>query len=91
MHEADGFRDSLLDEATSALDSASEAVVQRALAAAAVGRTTMAVAHRLSSIAHADCIYVFDNGTIVESGTHTELMAKKSRYWEYVGMQNLNK
>lgn len=64
--------------------------MQQALAVAAVGRTTIAVAHRLSSIAHADCIYVFDNGSVVEQGTHTELMAKKGRYWEYVGMQNLN-
>lgn len=63
--------------------------MQNALAAAALGRTTIAVAHRLSSIAHANCIYVFDKGAIVEQGTHAELMAKKGRYWEYVGMQNL--
>ncbi|KND87719.1 Leptomycin B resistance protein pmd1 [Tolypocladium ophioglossoides CBS 100239] len=81
----------LLDEATSALDSHSEAVVQRALAAAAVGRTTIAVAHRLSSIVHADRIYVFDNGVVVEQGTHTELVAKQGRYWEYVAMQSLDR
>ena len=80
----------LLDEATSALDSQSEAVVQKALVSAAVGRTTIAVAHRLSSISHADCIYVFDNGVIIEHGTHGELMAAKGRYWEYVGMQSLS-
>lgn len=79
----------LLDEATSALDSHSEAVVQQALGAASVGRTTIAVAHRLSSIAHADCIYVFDNGRVAEHGTHATLMAKRGRYWEFVGLQNL--
>lgn len=81
----------LLDEATSALDSESEKVVQRALDAAAKGRTTIAVAHRLSSIAHADCIFVFEDGRVIERGTHAELMAKKGRYWEYVGLQDLGK
>jgi ATP-binding cassette subfamily B (MDR/TAP) protein 1 len=80
-----------LDEATSALDSHSEAVVQQSLAAAAVGRTTISVAHRLSSIAHADCIYVFDNGKVVEHGTHAGLMTKRGRYWEFVGLQSLGK
>lgn len=81
---------SLLDEATSALDAHSEAVVQEALAAAAMGRTTIAVAHRISSIANADCIYVFDQGTVVEQGTHAQLIARKGRYWDYVGMQTLD-
>jgi ATP-binding cassette, subfamily B (MDR/TAP), member 1 len=80
----------LLDEATSALDSHSEAVVQQALTRAAQGRTTVAVAHRLSSISHADCIYVFELGRVVETGTHAELMARKGRYWEFVGMQKLD-
>lgn len=80
---------SLLDEATSALDSHSEAAVQQALARVAVGRTTIAIAHRLSSISHADCIYVFDNGSVVEMGTHSELLATKGLYWQYVGMQNI--
>jgi ATP-binding cassette, subfamily B (MDR/TAP), member 1 len=81
----------LLDEATSALDSESEKVVQGALDAAAKGRTTIAVAHRLSSIAHADCIYVFENGRVIEKGTHAELMATRGpgRYREFVGLQNL--
>ncbi|KAI5310596.1 GTPase-activating protein [Ascosphaera atra] len=79
----------LLDEATSALDSESEKVVQAALDAAARGRTTVAVAHRLSTIQNADVIYVFDQGRIVESGTHGELLHRKGRYFELVAMQNL--
>ncbi|KAL4800940.1 P-loop containing nucleoside triphosphate hydrolase protein [Aspergillus venezuelensis] len=81
----------LLDEATSALDSESEKVVQAALDAAARGRTTIAVAHRLSTIQKADVIYVFDQGKIVESGTHNELVHKKGRYYELVNLQSLGK
>lgn len=81
----------LLDEATSALDSESEKVVQAALDAAAKGRTTIAVAHRLSTIQKADVIYVFDQGKIVESGTHQELVRNKGRYYELVNLQSLGK
>ncbi len=81
----------LLDEATSALDSESEKVVQAALDAAARGRTTIAVAHRLSTIQKADVIYVIDKGVVVESGTHAELMAVKGRYRELVQLQSLEK
>ncbi|CAG7920112.1 unnamed protein product [Penicillium olsonii] len=81
----------LLDEATSALDSESEKVVQAALDAAARGRTTIAVAHRLSTIQKADIIYVFDQGKIIESGTHTELLRNKGRYYELVNLQSLGK
>ncbi|KAJ5474875.1 hypothetical protein N7475_004441 [Penicillium sp. IBT 31633x] len=81
----------LLDEATSALDSESEKVVQAALDAAARGRTTIAVAHRLSTIQKADIIYVFDQGKIVESGTHSELIRNKGRYFELVNLQSLGK
>jgi len=81
----------LLDEATSALDSESEHVVQAALDAAAKGRTTIAVAHRLSTIQKADIIYVFDQGKIVEHGTHTELMKRRGHYSELVNLQSLGK
>ncbi|KAK4569860.1 GTPase-activating protein [Recurvomyces mirabilis] len=81
----------LLDEATSALDSESEKVVQAALDAAAKGRTTIAVAHRLSTIQKADMIYVFDQGKIVENGTHNELIARGGRYFELVNLQSLGK
>ncbi|EME42871.1 hypothetical protein DOTSEDRAFT_131498 [Dothistroma septosporum NZE10] len=81
----------LLDEATSALDSESEKVVQAALDKAAKGRTTIAVAHRLSTIQKADMIYVFDQGRIVENGTHSELIAMKGRYFELVNLQSLGK
>jgi ATP-binding cassette subfamily B (MDR/TAP) protein 1 len=81
----------LLDEATSALDSESEHVVQVALDKAAKGRTTIAVAHRLSTIQKADVIYVFDQGKIVEAGTHSELMKKGGRYSELVNLQSLGK
>lgn len=81
----------LLDEATSALDSESEKVVQAALDAAAKGRTTIAVAHRLSTIQKADVIYVFDAGKVVEYGNHTELLSKKGKYYELVNLQSLEK
>ena len=81
----------LLDEATSALDSESEHVVQAALDKAAKGRTTIAVAHRLSTIQKADIIYVFDQGRIVEQGTHSELMKRNGRYAELVNLQSLEK
>ncbi|RDW78443.1 hypothetical protein BP5796_06295 [Coleophoma crateriformis] len=81
----------LLDEATSALDSESEHVVQAALDKAAKGRTTIAVAHRLSTIQKADIIYVFDQGKIVEHGDHSELMKKGGRYSELVNLQSLGK
>lgn len=79
----------LLDEATSALDSESEHVVQQALDKAAKGRTTIAVAHRLSTIQKADRIYVFDQGVVVEAGTHGELMSTGGRYAELVSLQSL--
>ena len=81
----------LLDEATSALDSESEKVVQAALDKAAKGRTTIAVAHRLSTIQGADVIYVFDQGRIVERGNHEELIQLGGKYFELVNLQSLGK
>jgi ABC-type methionine transport system ATPase subunit len=80
----------LLDEATSALDATSEKVVQAALDQAAKGRTTIAIAHRLSTIKTADCIYVFQNGVVIEHGTHDELMAMGGLYQNLAAQQDLN-
>jgi ATP-binding cassette subfamily B (MDR/TAP) protein 1 len=73
----------LLDEATSALDNENEKLVQTALGTAAVGRTTVIVAHRLSTIKNADKICVFDAGQVAEQGTFAELMAKNGAFASY--------
>jgi ATP-binding cassette, subfamily B, bacterial len=70
----------VLDEATSALDSESEQLIQTALESLMENRTSVVVAHRLSTIAKLDRIIVMDNGTIVEDGSHAELIAKNGRY-----------
>ncbi len=77
----------LLDEATSALDTVSERVVQEALDAAARGRTTLSIAHRLSTVIGADVIHVIDAGRIVESGTHASLLASGGLYSELAAQQ----
>uniref|UniRef100_A0AC34FJI9 Uncharacterized protein n=1 Tax=Panagrolaimus sp. ES5 TaxID=591445 RepID=A0AC34FJI9_9BILA len=71
----------LLDEATSALDTESERLVQAALDKATTGRTTITIAHRLSTVKNADNIIVFDKGNIIESGTHEELMKKENGFY----------
>ena len=80
----------LLDEATSALDTQSERIVQKTLDEAASSRTTIAVAHRLSTIRHADVIFVFANGKIAEMGTHEELQHLRGRYYEMCVAQSLD-
>ncbi|VAI45143.1 unnamed protein product [Triticum turgidum subsp. durum] len=79
----------LLDEATSALDSQSEKVVQEALERVMVGRTSVVVAHRLSTIQNCDLITVLDKGIVVEKGTHSSLMSKgpSGTYYSLVSLQ----
>ena len=77
----------LLDEATSALDAQSERMVQQALDAARSNRTTLVVAHRLATVQSADRIVVMEAGTVVESGTHGELMALDGIYAKLAAMQ----
>ena len=77
----------LLDEATASLDSESERYVQEALAELCKGRTTIVIAHRLSTIMHADNILVVENGLVVESGRHDELLRKGGRYALFYRLQ----
>lgn len=79
----------ILDEATSALDLESEAIIQEALDVLSKDRTTLIVAHRLSTITHADKIIVMQNGEIVETGTHKELIEKQGAYEHLYSIQNL--
>ncbi|EYC37767.1 hypothetical protein Y032_0767g2187 [Ancylostoma ceylanicum] len=79
----------LLDEATSALDTQNEQIVEQALNEAKVGRTTIIIAHRLSSIQHCDRIFYVENGKVVESGTHTSLVKMNGKYARLVRTQDL--
>jgi ATP-binding cassette subfamily B (MDR/TAP) protein 1 len=79
----------LLDEATSALDANAEHIVQQALNNVAAGRTMVVIAHRLSTVRNADNIVVMAKGTIVEQGTHEELMERGGAYFRLVHAQNL--
>ena len=80
----------ILDEATSALDAQSEAAVQTALDATMKGRTVLVIAHRLSTVKHADKIIVLDKGEIVESGTHDELIKLQGQYHKLVTLQSFS-
>lgn len=77
----------ILDEATSALDSESEALVQEALERLMQGRTVFIIAHRLATVRRADRILVLEKGRVVESGTHTELLAQGDRYARFYAQQ----
>ncbi|GAB4462229.1 MAG: hypothetical protein OHK0037_12780 [Elainellaceae cyanobacterium] len=77
----------ILDEATSALDSESEALVQEALERLMQGRTVFIIAHRLATVRRADRILVLERGRVVESGTHTELLAENGRYAQFYAQQ----
>ncbi len=80
----------IMDEATSALDLESEHLIQEALEKLAQNRTTLIVAHRLSTITHADKIVLIENGEIVEVGTHQELMNQKGNYYHLFQIQQLD-
>jgi subfamily B ATP-binding cassette protein MsbA len=80
----------ILDEATSALDSQSEKAVQKALETLMKNRTSIVIAHRLSTVMHADKIVVLDRGEIVEIGTHQELIANKKLYYSLIQLQELH-
>ncbi|MEM1505442.1 ABC transporter ATP-binding protein [Domibacillus sp. 8LH] len=80
----------ILDEATSALDLESEHLIQEAIEALAKTRTTFIVAHRLSTITHADRIILIEHGEVVEDGSHDELMKKQGGYWKLFQVQQLN-
>ena len=77
----------LLDEATAALDSESELQVREAMEHLCAGRTTLAIAHRLHTVAHADAIHVVEDGVVVESGRHDELLRKDGRYASFYRLQ----
>jgi len=80
----------VLDEATSALDLESEHLIQESLAKLAKDRTTLIVAHRLSTITHADQIVLIENGQIKEKGTHEQLMMEGGAYFRLFNVQNLS-
>ena len=77
----------LLDEATSALDTESERQIQAALDKLMAGRTTLVIAHRLSTVTGADLIYVIDKGRAIEQGTHVELLARGGAYQRLYNLQ----
>lgn len=72
----------IFDEATSAVDAVSESLIQSAIREASRDRTTITIAHRMSTVKNVDTIYVLDRGEVIESGPHAQLMARKGRYYE---------
>ena len=81
----------ILDEATSSIDTRTEALVQRGMDALMQGRTTFVIAHRLSTVRNADCIMVLDQGSIIERGSHEDLIAQKGTYYRlYTGAFELD-
>ncbi|MNY72150.1 putative multidrug export ATP-binding/permease protein [compost metagenome] len=77
----------MLDEATASIDSETEAVIQEALARLSANRTTLVVAHRLSTIQHADRIVVLHKGEVREAGTHAELLLREGLYHKLWSLQ----
>jgi subfamily B ATP-binding cassette protein MsbA len=77
----------ILDEATSSLDTESEKLVQEAIIKLMKNRTSIVIAHRLSTVKHADEILVLDEGKIVENGNHSQLLAKNGFYKKYHSLQ----
>jgi ATP-binding cassette subfamily B protein len=80
----------ILDEATSHLDAESERIIQTNFNTILQGRTTLIIAHRLSTVRKADLILVLDKGVLVESGTHHQLMAKRGHYY-YLNQQQMDR
>jgi ABC-type multidrug transport system fused ATPase/permease subunit len=78
----------VLDEATSALDSETEIAIQASFEKLAVGRTTIAIAHRLSTLRNMDRIVVLESGRVIEQGTHSQLLRKKGEYARLWKMQS---
>ena len=78
----------ILDEATASVDTETERVIQKSLSYLVKGRTTISIAHRLSTLNDADYLVVIDQGTITERGTHEELKEKKGTYFKLLELQN---